>query len=462
MQTQITRRTFLQTTTTASAAFTVLPASSLLTYPTNDGERLVVHLDRELWQNMKPKIGFLGGLLPTIPDSVYRELHPAGFRIGHQFKVGNYELNDAIDRVGKLGAQYKLVMSDLIGVGDKEGKTYEQAIRELVKQVGEKHLLSVIWEPQNEPDQKLYLQGDKPIEIYYEIYERCFKTLRSINPKVQIAGPSFASPSYYKYKSFFEFCRNRNLECNYVTWHNASWDYTGPLPHGMDRLQELIQLYKDDLKILENHCDEWGGPPWQVIPQQKKVKWQDVSGTARDPGSQLIYLYYLEQVYKVDFAGRANFGKIEKGHEIAGNDNFLGNIVTADGRPYPAYHVYKMYSSTRGQTRLLCEGQHAYLCCLASKQTKEKGGAVELLIGSVNRISPLTIILRGMDLKGSSVKAWKIPANSVESDITKPQRVLDGLTEVSEIILKPDRDSFLLTIPDVERQEVFRIVLQKE
>lgn len=62
-----------------------------------------------------PRTGFLGGLRDGIPDAVVEPLHPALWRIGHQFRgriAGG--LTAAVDRVERLGARYKLVMSDLI------------------------------------------------------------------------------------------------------------------------------------------------------------------------------------------------------------------------------------------------------------------------------------------------------------------------------------------------------------
>ncbi len=44
----------------------------------------------------------------------------------------------AIDRVEKLGATYKLVMSDLINSQPKDWPAYEADVKKLVAQVGER------------------------------------------------------------------------------------------------------------------------------------------------------------------------------------------------------------------------------------------------------------------------------------------------------------------------------------
>jgi hypothetical protein len=362
-------------------------------------------------------------------------------------------LTEAIDRVHSFGAHYKLVMSDLIGTGNKGNQSYEESVRKLVEQVGAERALRIIWEPCNEPDLVIAKQQGVSIERYYDLYERAFKTLRSVDPRLQIAGPGLAHPSYDNYRKFFEFCRRNQLECNYVTWHHAGWKYTGPLDRDVQRLPELIEQYKDGLKIRENHCDEWGGPPWH----EAWNRWP----TARDPGSQLVYFYYLEQVYRVDHAGRANWGR-KKDQLVAGDDNCLGNIVTKDGEPYPSYHVYKMYAQTRGQTRVATEGCDEHLACLASKRTHAEGESLELIVGAVEHTAPVELILKGVDLSGATVEAWKIPADAVESDVWKPQRVLPEIPEIPGLVLSRERDSFKMIIPEIQRQEVYRMVLSPQ
>jgi len=138
-------------------------------------------------------------------------LHPSLWRIGHQFRgrIAN-GLPGVINRVQQLGASYKLVMSDLIGDKPKDFEAYETAVKNLVAQVGG-HSRRIIWEPVNEPD-----VSHKPITGYYEVYAHAFKALREADPQAQICGPSFAFPSYTKYRAFLDYCRANHLECNFL------------------------------------------------------------------------------------------------------------------------------------------------------------------------------------------------------------------------------------------------------
>jgi len=74
---------------------------------------------------VEPRIGFLGGLRDGTPDALIQPLHPALWRIGHQFR-GRIAagLPGAIARGEGLGATYKLVMSDLIGDKPKDFADY--------------------------------------------------------------------------------------------------------------------------------------------------------------------------------------------------------------------------------------------------------------------------------------------------------------------------------------------------
>ena len=127
---------------------------------------------------VEPRTGFLGGLRDATPDAIIEPLHPSLWRIGHQFR-GRVAagLPGAIARVEQLGATYKLVMSDLIGVA-KSGDyaAYEAAVKKLVAQVA-RPSRRIIWEPVNEPDISY-----KPIAGYYELYAHAFKAPRGRVP----------------------------------------------------------------------------------------------------------------------------------------------------------------------------------------------------------------------------------------------------------------------------------------
>ena len=347
---------------------------------------LTIDFGQELGR-VEPRIGFLGGLRDGTPAALIQPLHPALWRIGHQFR-GRIAtgLPGAIARVEGLGATYKLVMSDLIGDKPKDFAVYEAAVKQLVAQVGAQSS-RIIWEPVNEPD-----ISHKPLAGYYEVFAHAFKALREADPQAQICGPGFAFPSYAKYRAFLDECRARHLECNYLAWHYTGWDPAAPEKQKwqLGRLREFLADYKD-LKIREIHCDEWGAGP-------------DKPGRLQ-PGRAVVWFHYLENVYQVDRACRANWGQA---------DDYLGGLITPAGETYPAYHAYRFYGETKGQTRVSCAGNDATLAALASKTA----GRYEVLLGS-SAPAPTRVTL---DLKGlpsdAKLQVRVLPATNLDVPLT--------------------------------------------
>ena len=111
------------------------------------------------------------------------------------------------------------------------------------------------------------------------------------------------------------------------------------------------------------------------------------------PGRAIVWFYYLENVYQVDRACRANWGKA---------DDYLGGTITANGETLPVYHAYRYYGSTKGQTRVTSQGNDKWIAALGSK-TRDR---YEVLLGSVAK-APTKVIL---DLKG-------LPANALKSEV---------------------------------------------
>ena len=348
---------------------------------------IVIDFGRELGR-VEPRTGFLGGLRDATPDALIQPLHPALWRIGHQFR-GRIAtgLPGAIDRVQQLGAAYKLVMSDLIGDKPKDYAAYEIAVKKLVAQVGT-NASRIIWEPVNEPD-----VSHKPITGYYELYAHAFKALREADPQAQICGPGFAFPNYTKYREFLDYCRSQHLECNFLAWHYTGWDPAAPEKQKwqLGRLRELQTEYPDQ-KIREIHCDEWGAGP-------------DKPGRLQ-PGRAVVWFHYLENVYRVDRACRANWGK---------EDDYLGGIITTTGEPLPVYHAYRYYGSTKGQTRVVSEGNDNVIAALGSKMRDR----YEILLGSIAKTpANVTLDLKGLAMNSPKLEVRFVPATNLDVPLT--------------------------------------------
>jgi len=376
---------------------------------------------------VRPRVGFLGGLRDQTPDDLLKPLHPALWRIGHQFR-GRIAagLPGAIDRVESLGAAYKLVISDLVRLQPGDWDRYEADVKKLVAQVGPARAKTIIWEPVNEPD-----VGMKPIERYYELYAHAFKALRAAAPDAQLCGPGFAFPNYDKYKAFLDYCRDHKLECNYLAWHYTGWDPNAP-EQGKWQLGRMRQFIADypDQKIREIHCDEWGAGP-------------DKPGRLH-PGRALVWFHYLENVYQVDRACRANWGKA---------DDYLGGIVTQTSDPYPVYHAYRWYGQTAGQSRLPVDGNNKTLACLASKNP---AGRIELLVGSIDKATiSLTLDLRNAP-PDAPVAVQLIPA----TDLDTPLKA-DALPAAFNVRVDKQPTGLRVVLERVSENEAYRIIVGK-
>ncbi len=394
-----------------------------------DGPRqprtFTVDFSRDLGKTL-PRTGFLGGLRDGIPDSTVEPLHPSLWRIGHQFRgrvAGG--LTAAVDRVERLGARYKLVMSDLIRSDHDDWARYEADVKKLVSQVGDR-APRIIWEPVNEPD-----ISHKPIGKYYDLYARAFKALREVDPKLEICGPGFAFPGCEKYRRFLDFCRDRNVECNYLAWHYTGWDPAAPEKQKWElgRLPELARQYPAQ-KIREIHCDEWGAGP------QKPGRLH--------PGRALVWFHYLENVYKVDRACRANWG-----HE----DDYLGGIVNAQGGTHPVYHAYRLYAGLRQLAKVPCEGSDAAMACLAGRGPDRR----EVLLGSIAKgAHEVHLVLKGLGFGPARPEIKMIPVDDLEGTMGE-----EGLLRLSEkdFEIRSEPGGLRVVLPKVEENQVYQVRL---
>ena len=387
-------------------------------------QTLVVHFNQSLGP-VKPRIGFLGGLRDSLPDDLIQPLRPSLWRIGHQFRgriAG--DLIGAVERVEKLGATYKLVMSDLIDSKPKDWAKYEADVQKLVAKV-QSHARTIIWEPVNEPD-----ISHKPIEKYYELYAHAFSALRQADPNTMICGPGFAFPSYEKYRPFLDYCREHHLECNYLAWHYTGWDphYPEQARWQLGRLRELIAEYPEQ-KIREIHCDEWGAGP-------------DKPGRLH-PGRAVVWFHYLENVYNVDRACRANWGR---------EDDYLGGLVDADGRPFPVYHVYRLYAGMSGQTRVATEGNNRTIACLASR-----GDDVwEILLGSVAPGTRKVVLeLQGLGTQPLQPEVRFIPNTNLDEPLAA-----SDIPVLEKYSCERQASMLRITLDEVAENQAYHVVLR--
>jgi hypothetical protein len=419
--------------------FTLLVCSLLPTAlhaaDADDSRTIVIDFAKMLGKS-SPRVGFLGGLRDETPDALVDPLHPTLWRIGHQFRrriaAG---LPAAIARVQKFGATYKLVMSDLINSRPKDYAVYEADVRKLVGQTGDA-ATSVIWEVSNEPDTSY-----KPIDKYYELYAHAFKALREANPKTQICGPSFAFPSYDKYKAFLDYCKANHLECNDLSWHYTGWDPGAPQKQKwhLERMREFLADYPEQ-HIREIHCDEWGAGPDKPSAEHPG---------RLEPGRAVVWFYYLQDVYQVDRACRANWGNA---------DDYLGGIVMTDNQPYPAYHAYRFYGAMSGKTSVTVTGNNSEIAALACRSDENARSSREVLLGSTAK-GKLKVTL---ELRNLGIDRFKTDvALLANSDLDKPMTEAQ-VPHTTEFTIDRSPNSVRLTLGKVEQNQAYRLLITND
>lgn len=383
----------------------------------------------------RPIIGFLGGLRDETPDALVAPLHPSLFRIGHQFR-GRIKggLPTAIARVQSFGAEYKLVMSDLIKSDGADPAKYEADVAKLVAQVGDQ-ADKIIWEPANEPDVSY-----KPIEKYFELYARAHAAVRKVVPSARLTGPSYAFPSYDKYKAFLDYCRQRKLECNDLCWHYTGWDPEAPRKQHwrLEQLRELIKEYPEQ-KIGEIHCDEWGAGPEKPTA--------DHPGRL-EPGRAVVWFYYLRDVYQIDRACRANWGHA---------DDYLGGIVNDKHEPCPAYYAYRWYGELAGMTRVAVAGNSREAAVLAGIRMENKQVVeAQFVVGSIDKTHPSIRLL----LNGVAPGPWKLETQWLANkDLATP--LTTAPPHRDDIQLQISDRGYFIDLPAVGENEAYRLRMSR-
>ncbi|MEI7733613.1 MAG: hypothetical protein WCO56_28870 [Verrucomicrobiota bacterium] len=446
--------TFRITAGLISALFLFVQPTSAKAAPTND---LTVNFNQEV-RTIKPLIGFLGFLKrDQIPASLIQELNPAAWRIGWQFPGGRPSgLNATIDKVQAYGAQYKLCIGDLLNYKTTNYTRYEADVKALVQAVGLTRAKNIIWEPVNEPDNigAITTPGAAKgsaasIARFYEIYKHSFKALREMDPTLQIAGPGFSGATYANYTAFLEYCKANHLEVNVLTWHNAGWYPNYPITKnkGVERYGEFKANYPAQ-QIKEIHCDEWGGSPWEVIG--------NTNNASQRPGLAVIYFHYLENVYQLDRAGRANWTR-----STNTLDDYLGNIISTNYVPLPVYHVYRYYGQTKNQKRVVSDGNYKSLAVLASKGVNGAGQkTAELLLGSTEgttrtvRLTLTNFPMANYDLKVQVLRGTNLGVELLAIDIP--------VLNPSAYTISNSAGNVIVTLDNVKAQEAYHFVFTEQ
>ena len=126
----------------------------------------------------------------------------------------------------EYGASVQSVMSDAYGYPGPSGKwpgdggdwtRWEQLVEELVRE-GDSKGLQLHWDIWNEPDLPQF--WDRSAEQFFETWKRAVRTIRRVNPKSIIVGPSLArGPAHYLY-GFLLSAHEEDVLPDIISWHD--------------------------------------------------------------------------------------------------------------------------------------------------------------------------------------------------------------------------------------------------
>ena len=172
--------------------------------------------------------GFLHSISTEQPDDhVVRPLKPKLFRL-HASAALTPSL---YHRLTGYGASVQGVISDSSGYpgpsglwpGDgKDWVRWEKLVEDLVREADSKGL-QLHWDIWNEPDHPQF--WDRSAEQFFETWKRAIRTIRRVNPKAIIVGPSLAKgPSHYLY-GFLLSAHAENVLPDIISWHDMALDH---------------------------------------------------------------------------------------------------------------------------------------------------------------------------------------------------------------------------------------------
>jgi hypothetical protein len=162
-----------------------------------------------------------------------------------------------------------------------------------------------------------------------------------------------------------------------------------------------------------------------------------------------VWFYYLQDVYQVDRACRADWGNA---------DDYLGGIITTDNQPYPAYHAYRFYGAMSGKTSVAVTGNDHEIAALACRSDENAHASREVLLGSTAKGAvKVTLELRnmGMDTVKTDVA---ILANS---DLGKPMTESE-VPRTTEFTIDHSPGSVRLTLGKVEENQAYRLLITND
>ena len=270
--------------------------------------------------------GFLHSLSTEQPDDQFvRQLKPRLFRL-HATEALTPSL---YRRLTGYGADVQSVISDSYGYPGPSGiwpgdggdwTKWETLVEELVREADSKGL-QLLWDIWNEPDLKQF--WDRGAEQFFETWKRAVRTIRRVNPKAIIVGPSLSNGPFHYLYGFLLSAYADNVLPDIISWHDMNIDH----PNNVVNVRQFLVKH---------------GIPDRPI-SINEFKYSD--GT-HHPGLTVWWLSHIEEEAP-ESAAYACWPDLE------GNSNCetetLDGLLTRGGLPRAAWFAHKGYAEITGQ-----------------------------------------------------------------------------------------------------------------
>lgn len=202
------------------------------------------------------------------------------------------------------------------GIADYNEKV-KKIVTKMVKGLSEKELAQYSFVIFNEPNSIWYMNN---VSGMCKDWLTIYKTIKGINPAIQVAGPNFSSYDGSAYKTFFQFCQKNNCLPEYITWHELSKDKLESFSTHCNQVKEYIKTYYKDSGIEP------------TIFVNETVNFDDVG----NPGALVNWLSIFDE--EDVYASLPYWGLANSMNELAADTN----------KPNGAWWVYKWYAQMTG------------------------------------------------------------------------------------------------------------------
>ncbi len=145
----------------------------------------------------------------------------------------------------------------------------------------------------------------------------------------------------------------------------------------------------------------------------------------------------------MDRACRANWGR---------EDDYLGGLVDVEGRPFPVYHVYRMYAGMSGQMRVATEGNNRTLACLASRSD----GRWEVLLGSVAQGSRKVVL----ELQGLGTQPLQPEVQFISNTNLGEPLAASDIPVLKKYSWERQASMLRITLDEVAENQAYHVVLR--